>query len=220
MPESARNYYQVLQVSPTASRDEIRKAYHRMAMRFHPDRNPGIPPGEFAAIQEAYALLSDPAKRAEYDYQQYLFTGTTVIQKPEAASPAEVLSVWRQLNQDWKYPDPFRLNKNMLYFQLRDFLSVNNTSLLRQLHPKDPALLSCIHGLLHLTSFLEPASYWQITRRMREWLSDQPALCLLISKHQQSAKWLFFWEKYKTWIALGITAIFCALLVVYGQKSM
>lgn len=217
MPEPPRNYYQVLQVSPAAGRDEIRKAYHRLAMRYHPDRNPDIPPEQFAAVREAYALLSDPAKRAEYDYQQYLVTGTPKNDKSYAVSPAEVLSSWEQLRQEWKYPDPFRINSHLLYFQLRDFLSDNHTNLLSQLHPADPALLNCIQGLLHLSSFLEPAAYRQITGRICEWLREQPALLSIVLNHQRSAKAHFFWERYKAWIALGITILFCLLLILSGK---
>lgn len=218
MPDPTRNYYRVLEVSPSASREDIRKAYRRMAMRFHPDRHPNIPPSVFAAIQEAYALLSDPAKRAEYDYQQYLYTGSVEDQPVYAASPGEVLAGWQQLKQEWKNPDPFRLDRNLLYFRLRDFLSPNNKQLLRQLHPKDPALHECIQGLLHLSSFLEKGAYWYITKDMQEWVADQPVLLSIIVSHQRSAKASFFWERNKTWVALGITILFCLLLFLYGRQ--
>lgn len=63
-----RDYYEVLGVSPTASEEEIRRAFRRLAMEWHPDRNPDPRAAErFKEIHEAYQVLSDPVKRAEYD---------------------------------------------------------------------------------------------------------------------------------------------------------
>lgn len=64
-----KDYYQSLGVSRTASADEIRKEYRKLAMKYHPDRNPNDKQAEdkFKEINEAYQVLSDPAKRARYD---------------------------------------------------------------------------------------------------------------------------------------------------------
>jgi len=65
----ARDYYDVLGVSRDASEAELKKAYRQLAMRYHPDRNPGDAQaeGRFKEVNEAYAALSDAEKRAHYD---------------------------------------------------------------------------------------------------------------------------------------------------------
>lgn len=65
----AKNYYDILEVSKTATADEIKKSYRKLARKYHPDVNPGDKEAEskFKELSEAYAVLSDEEKRKEYD---------------------------------------------------------------------------------------------------------------------------------------------------------
>lgn len=64
-----KDYYRTLGISKSASQDDIKKAYRKLAMTYHPDRNPGDRSAEtrFKEVSEAYAVLSDPQKRKQYD---------------------------------------------------------------------------------------------------------------------------------------------------------
>ncbi len=69
MADQKRDYYEVLGVSKTASDDEIKRAYRKLAKKYHPDMNPGDAEAEakFKEASEAYAVLSDSEKRQKYD---------------------------------------------------------------------------------------------------------------------------------------------------------
>lgn len=84
MPAATHDYYETLGVRRDASQEEIRKAYRRLARKYHPDVNPGDKSAEemFKRIQEAYEVLSDPKKRQMYD--QYGFYSETGFPGGEA----------------------------------------------------------------------------------------------------------------------------------------
>ena len=66
---SKRDYYDILGVSKGSSESEIKKAYRKLALKYHPDKNPGNKEAEakFKEVNEAYSTLSDDAKRQQYD---------------------------------------------------------------------------------------------------------------------------------------------------------
>jgi DnaJ-class molecular chaperone len=64
-----KDYYQILGITTDSTEEEIRKRYRKLAMQYHPDRNPDNPEAEekFKEIAEAYGVLTDPVKRRQYD---------------------------------------------------------------------------------------------------------------------------------------------------------
>jgi curved DNA-binding protein len=82
---NVKDYYEILGVEKNASLDEIKRAYRKLAFKYHPDKNQGNKKAEehFKEINEAYAVLSDPQKREQYDLM-----GTTKFH--QAYSPEDI----------------------------------------------------------------------------------------------------------------------------------
>src|SRR5579859_5939663 len=74
---SKRDYYEILGVTKSASETEIKKAYRQMALKYHPDKNPGNKESEekFKEAAEAYDVLSTPEKKQRYDQFGHQGTG-------------------------------------------------------------------------------------------------------------------------------------------------
>ena len=100
-----KNYYEVLGVSRTASQEEIKKTYRRMARQYHPDLNPGDKAAEakFKDIVEAYETLSNPELRKKYDEKS---SGETVEKpsqkKSEASSDVFTQDIYDQMMGHFK----------------------------------------------------------------------------------------------------------------------
>lgn len=77
------NFYEVLGVERTADGQTIKKAYRRLAMKWHPDKNPGDAEAEerFKQIAAAYEVLSDPEKRAKHDGKDDLLDLFTIFEE-------------------------------------------------------------------------------------------------------------------------------------------
>ena len=112
MAQEKRDYYEVLGVSKGASDAEIKKAYRKLAMKYHPDYNPGDKDAEakFKEINEANEVLSDPKKRQLYD--QYGFAGvdpTYAAQNGGGRSVRHgIIPSRRRERRTEQRPDPFR----------------------------------------------------------------------------------------------------------------
>jgi curved DNA-binding protein len=110
-----KDYYHILGVTSSSNDDEVRKRYRKLAMQFHPDRNPDNPQAEekFKEIAEAYGVLTDPVKRRQYDTARRMGTDYKPGQEGGGFSYSQE-DILRDLFQDPRF-------QQMLQGLLREF---------------------------------------------------------------------------------------------------
>ncbi len=105
-----RDYYEILGVPRTATLEEIKSAYRKLALQYHPDRNPGNKEAEerFKEIAEAYAVLSDPEKRALYDRYGHAGLQSGGAPAPHFTTLEDIFRYFADLFADDFFGDLFR----------------------------------------------------------------------------------------------------------------
>lgn len=84
-----KNYYKILNIAPSSTDDEIKKAYRRMSIQWHPDKNPCEDVTQIMQdINEAYAILKDTEKRKRYDAEYIRFCETVQYEREQNEKPA------------------------------------------------------------------------------------------------------------------------------------
>lgn len=133
-----KDYYKILGVAPTATIDEIKKAYRQLALKYHPDRNLGDKNYEskFIEILQAYEILSDIEKRKTYDFsynkeKQNQSSNTSKQQKnneqeSEPITPQTFLSIFKDIRKKVEGIDKSRINQRNLFDSINDLLSETN----------------------------------------------------------------------------------------------
>jgi len=200
------NFYQVLQVAPTATFDEIKKAYRKLAMQCHPDiaGNKAENAQRFKQITEAYKVLSNEHTRQAYHYKHF-FQSFSANKPPSAVAIAQRTVDLAHLI---KSIDPYRLNYDLLIFQIQQCISVEHCALLA----KAPIQLQAsTQNLLHpllLLPYKEALVFYQ---RLLE--VNQSDVLLYTSIYRQQKKHQYdYWVSVYQLPAAIILAIACCVV--------
>ncbi len=211
--KAGKNHYQVLDIPVNASLSEIKKAYRQLALVFHPDKHPdpliAIP--KFNEIKEAYQVLVNPSSRRDYD-REFHFQKFQDKQIPLASEADEVLQLTKELWAKLKKQDPFRLDQDLLYFQMTQLLSSHN---IRLLNNKGNALLDqeILQYLMDCSMVLplnkkkELAQSWQLIAR------NNPSNKASIQTYLKHAQIWTIWDNYKMALAIMVSILICLFII-------
>ena len=208
-----KNYYQILNVSPSASEAEIKNAFRKLAFKYHPDKNSGDALAEsiFKEINEAYFVLSDKYKRSAYNRNEYahLKKGDPIT----AILPEDIYMQSTQLYKSVLNADAFRLNTDALHYQVLQLLQPIHISIL-QSHNDSIINNALVKQVLFSCRFFAEQDLEPILDRLEELTKDNREGQLFIAdflKQQRRSNW---WNKYKIVVAIMITLLLCIILFV------
>jgi len=212
-----KDYYQILELKPSASLKEIKSAYRRLAHQYHPDKNGNdlYASSQFEIIKEAYEVLSHPAKK-EYYLQQRWYNQSMGIKRTEKTiTPVTVLKQALELDRYVSTLDVHRMDKEGLYDYISGVLSDDTIQKLNAFNELsiNKSIVEVVLKSSHVLSF-------KYAKPLAERLSriNSDAITIeRINKFVDHSRHVDNWDKYKVWILLLIVAVLCISIYVISN---
>jgi curved DNA-binding protein CbpA len=214
-----KDYYKILGVPPSASQQEIKKAYRALAFKYHPDKNPesSLAEAQFKEIQEAYSTLSDTYKRGKYDDERWLMGMGNNTQYREAVTPAWLLSICRQLNASLAVMDTHRMSQRALQAYILLIVTDAHIGVLQQ-SADNNITDTIILELMNATEKLQLQYLYEINQRLLILAGEDRKMVAVINKNAQERTRQELREKLFPYIVILITIILCIFMYFYGSS--
>jgi|GEM_PF-2122192 len=207
------NHYDTLNISPSSSADEIKKAFRQLAMQYHPDitNNDELKAEKFRLINQAYLVLSDTDKRKAYDAKHFFPKA-----KHSIISLESILESTRTLKKKINLIHPSKLNYDGWGLELDKLVSGKAFDILSTTadsKKKEEIIINLNDIIRHLPYKIMLAYSNQLQAFAKE--NDTLQQQLLQSLEQKKKE--MYWEKYKIPIAIGVAIAACLLIVFLGK---
>lgn len=213
-----KDYYKILELPTTASLQEIKRSFRRLAQQFHPDKNDGsnMAAAHFREIQEAYKVLSDPKKREAYHYQRWYVRSTGKPFASAPLNPANILQECRVLQQYVASMNIFHLRYDAVSLHIRELLTPNAIGIL---HEQNNTAINkeIIQSVLTSALPLPKKFFIPVAELLLKVAGDDATAQSTIEQALISKKQGHLWDKYKWLVMLIITATICWLMYRYGK---
>jgi DnaJ domain len=211
-----KDYYKILELPPNAGQEEVKKNFRKLAIRFHPDKTGGNRQKDawYHEIQEAYTVLSDPAKKAQYLQERWLLKSKGLpFYEAIPLTPEFIEQRFRAKRVEVSHMDHFRMDDQRLQKELLLLASDEILDALAE-NPDPPANFQIIE---HLFYCMEPLEYQYIITLKPVLLKiarHQPDLQKKIEYWYQKRKRQHWWDRKQGWIIGGITLLLCLLIAL------
>jgi len=212
-----KDYYTILQLPPSSSLDDVKKAYRKLAQQYHPDKTGNDPYAavQFAEIKEAYETLINPAKKELYLQQRWYAQSTGQRRKQQALTPANILKQLLELDKYVIRLDAHRLDKEGLNDYLHSIFTADAIEVLNSFNEEE-VNKAIIHAALRSS---KPLSYNDIKTLSEKLLHIKTEGPTVQRIYQQIgyAKQVAQWNKYKPWLFLLIAILLCSLVFLLSR---
>jgi hypothetical protein len=208
-----KDYYKILEIEPSATGDEIKKAYRRLAHLYHPDKHAAdvYASAKFSEIKEAYEILSNPFKKEYYLQQRWFAQSTGKPISNEITTPVTMLKKMLALDRYVSTLDAHRIHYQSLYVYICDLLSDENIQIINGFgdhHVNEEIVRSTLKTAQGLPyRLIQP-----LATRTRKLDVEDEAVKSAINRFVVNHKKADEWEKMKVWIITLLVLLICMII--------
>jgi molecular chaperone DnaJ len=212
-----KDYYQILQIQPHSTLAEIKQAFRRLALIYHPDKNPNdkYAEAQFNEIKEAYEVLTNPVKKENYLQQRWYNQSIGKRRTAKTITPVSILKIVLELEQYVSRLDVHRMNNEGLSDYIDQLLSTGTIENLKQFN--EPEINKQI--ITSALSAMQPLSMrflGKLPERLGT-LADDETSMLQIKNFLKNRKRAFLWEQYKVTLIILFTIFICMIIYFTGK---
>jgi hypothetical protein len=212
-----KDYYQILRIQPHSTLAEIKQAFRRLALVYHPDKNPNdkYAEAQFNEIKEAYEVLTNPVKKENYLQQRWYNQSIGKRRTAKTITPVSILKIVLELEQYVSRLDVHRMNREGLSGYIDELLSTGTIENLKQFN--EPEINKQI--ITSTLSAMQPLSMrflGKLPERLGT-LADDETSMLQIKNFLKNRKRAFLWEQYKVALIILFTIFICMIIYFTGK---
>jgi curved DNA-binding protein CbpA len=213
-----KDYYQLLEIEPSATLQEIKKAYRKLALQYHPDKNVDdkYAATQFAEIKEAYETLVNPSKKDKYLQQRWYEQSIGKRTKQQIITPESILKQALELERHVAQLDVFRMDKQGLRDYVFGLISTDTINKLVEFNEPD-INKSIIDSILRSLKPLPVIYTKQITERLYKLAGTNQGQIMRIKTFEDSVQKKHQSEKYSVVAAVVITILICLFIWLAGN---
>lgn len=214
-----KDYYTILELPPSAGLDEIKKAYRRLALIYHPDKKGNDPyaVAQFTEIKEAYETLTHPLKKDQYLQQRWYAKSTGKRKTQEIITPVMVLKQLLELDRYTSRLDVHRMDKEGLYHYLTSLLSNENIETIISFH-EDSVNKEIIQSAIKTGHYLPLYQAEELAEILKKIVESNALPDDSIDQFILQAKKNAYWEKRRVWIIAIAVAILCIGIFIASKS--
>jgi hypothetical protein len=213
-----KDYYKILELTPDATAEEVKKAYRALAFKYHPDTNTdnAFAAGYFIEIQEAYSILSFEDKRRKYDEERWLSGMSKRAKDTPLITPEWIWQEAKKLRLHMDTVDTYRMSHSALNDYVMLLLSDSHMAVLKQSNDNATCQL-IVQQLLLSTRHLKYQYMLPVCNRLALLVPDDSVMLAAIYQQQRHSYRQALWEKYLPAFIVAITLLLCVIMYFYSR---
>ncbi len=206
----ALDYYEILQIEPSAGMADIKAAYRRLAHQYHPDKNPDNQSAQayFSLIKEAYDTLSNPARKVKYLEERWLLKANGRSFEQPLQTPEHILRRVLAASDRINQMDIYRMDKEGIKNQLDGLLNSENIIILNSFNEVsvNDAIVRELLSTMTVLPTQAQIYLLQVLRRV------QSSYAETIKLKQEELDGRIFWETWKPAFVILLVVLLCILI--------